>query len=198
MIAATAEEILERVRVVDIVSALGGEVPRRGNRTRCLIHRGDNPTFSINEQKGCWYCFACSEGGGKVALVRRAMNCEPKAALEWIAHLAGLSLAQCSREENRARALALNNAENEGRDLIDWRTSLIQSLRDRRDCVQTVYWMGLRLGMSQRDEEWLWTRICDYDKKIIWHEETSWDVLVSIYRDSLELRQPAMNYRRAA
>ena len=200
MIAATANEVLERVTVLSILSALGVENPRRGNRTQCPACRAGNQTLSINENKGggVWHCFRCNQGGGKVALVRAAMNCEPKAALEWIAHLAGLTLAQCSREEQRARAIELQSAESEGRQLIEWRTELIRLLREYRECFQLVYWMGIRLGMSQCDEGWLWSRIREYDKKIQWHEEQPWDVMVSIYRDSLEPRTVSARYRRAA
>ena len=197
MIAATANEILERVTVITIYSALGGEVPRRGNRTRCILHRGDNLTFSINEQKGVWICFACNESGGKVALVQRAIGVQPKAALEWIAQLAGLSLAHCSREEQRARAIAFNAAEDEGRQLIEWRIELLEYLREKRACIQIVYWWAIRRG-DHEAEKWLWESIRSLDRKIDWHEAQSWDVMVHIYRNSLELDSFVVKFRRAA
>ena len=30
---------------------------------RCLIHDDDNPSCSVNLEKGTWFCHACGQGG---------------------------------------------------------------------------------------------------------------------------------------
>ena len=181
----TANEILDRVKVADIVSALGVPLPRRGNRTRCPIHKGDNLTLSINEQKGVWHCFGCGEGGGKVQLVRRALNLEPQRSLEWIGGLAGMQLAYSDGAEYQKRAAQIKAAEQEGRRLIEWREDVIESLRIGRGAVQIVYYWAVRTGASSVEAE-LWATIRDYDRRIEWHMETSWDVLADVYQQAMD------------
>ena len=181
----TGNEILDRVKVADIVSALGVPLPRRGNRTRCPIHKGDNLTLSINEQKGVWHCFGCGEGGGKVQLVRRALNLEPRRSLEWIGGLAGMQLAYSDGAEYQKRAAQIKAAEQEGRRLIEWREDVIEYLKISREAVQVVYYWAIRNGASSVEAE-LWATIRDYDRRIQWHRETSWDVLVDVYQQAMD------------
>lgn len=183
----TAMEVIDRVRVIDILAAHGVERPKRGTRVRCPIHGGLHNTFSYNEQKGIWHCFACHEGGGKIALVRRLLSCEPRAALEWLADLAGVPLANWTREQMQARAASLHQAEFEGRALVEWRNELIDRLRLKRECIQIVYWMAIRQGRTKEERE-LWAAIRDLDQKIDWHEQASWDLLVHVFRDSLSFQ----------
>lgn len=180
----TAQEVLDRVRVSDIVSALGIHLPRRGNRTKCPIHRGDNPTFSFDEKKGVWYCFACGEGGGKVALVRRALGYEPKASLEWIAELAGVPLAKWTRDQMQVRSADLKSAEAEGRRLIEWREDIINYLRFKREIIQDLYHLAIRLGYVEHEPQ-LWAVIRDLDRKVEWHQNAPWEWLVEIQREAV-------------
>ena len=180
----TANEILERVRVSDIAAALGLPKPQH-NRTQCPMCKAGLQTLSINEQKGVWHCFRCNRGGGKVALVRDATNCQPKDALEWIGGLAGMQLAYSDAAEYRKRAAQIKAAEQEGRRLIEWRADVIEYLRISREAVQIVYYWAIRTGAAAVEAE-LWATIRDYDRKIQWHRETSWDVLVDVYQQALD------------
>ena len=181
----TANEILERVRVSDIAAALGLPKIQR-SRTQCPMCKAGPQTMSINEQKGVWHCFRCNRGGGKVGLVRNATNCQPQDALEWIGGLAGMQLAYSDAAEHRKRAAQIKGAEQDGRRLIEWRADVIEYLRISREAVQIVYYWAIRIGEPAPVEAELWGRIGDYDRKIKWHMETSWDVLVDVYRQALD------------
>jgi CHC2 zinc finger len=181
---ATATEILDRVRLTDILSGLGGDVPKRGNRTKCPIHRGDSLSFSIDETRGVWYCHRCAEGGGKLALVRRVLGYEPKAALEWISELTGVPLARWTREQSQQHAAEMQAAELEGRRLLIWRDQVVEKLRKQRELVMLTYYRAVKAGDTAMEEK-AWLHILDLDQKVEWHQTVAWDVVVHIVRDPL-------------
>jgi len=77
----------------ELLRTLGFPEPRR-NRTRCILHDGENSTsFSVDADRGLWYCFRCGEGGGKLLLVQRALKVDRRAALHYLADLVGVQLS---------------------------------------------------------------------------------------------------------
>lgn len=62
-----------------------GIQPGRHNRSRCPIHRGDNPTaFSFDDNEGLWYCHRCGTGGDVINLVEQALKTDFKGALQFL------------------------------------------------------------------------------------------------------------------
>ena len=69
---------------LEIFRQLGEPEPRR-NRSRCPIHNGNSPTsFSVNEDRGLYHCFACGASGDKMNFVQRVQGCDFKAALGFL------------------------------------------------------------------------------------------------------------------
>ncbi len=63
------EVVKDAVLIKDYLRDHGVEIKR--NRTRCIVHQGDNPqSFSINTEKQVWHCFKCGEGGDVIDLCR--------------------------------------------------------------------------------------------------------------------------------
>lgn len=145
----SASEILDRVPISSIVFALGFERPRRGTRTKCVLHKGDGFSFSWNERKGTWFCFRCNEGGGKVQLVQRALGKNPRDALRWIADLACISLDRpWTREDKRAWTERRRAAESEARELVEWKHLMIETLRAERNRLMETYHGSTRFLMK--------------------------------------------------
>ncbi len=184
-----ARTVLDRVSMADLLGANGVRLPTGGNRAKCPIHNGDNPTFSYNETKGCWYCHSCGQGGGKVQLIVRLHNCTPKDALAWIARLAGVELQRWTRHEQQRHAAAMRKAETQGHALVEWRDRIIDELREERDVFQFIYHWGIRIGKHEYEAE-LWERICDYDRRIRWHRVAPWAWLADIFQQ-IEQRRAA-------
>ena len=68
MRSAAMTDFIERVREAsDIVSVVSSYVPlkRKGNNYWgcCPFHQEKTPSFSVNGDKGLFYCFGCHAGG---------------------------------------------------------------------------------------------------------------------------------------
>ncbi|PIE03416.1 MAG: DNA primase [Acidobacteria bacterium] len=67
---------------------------KKGNRllARCPFHSEKTPSFSVNDQKGFYYCFGCKVGGDHFKFIQAVENLEFYEALEFLADLAGMEL----------------------------------------------------------------------------------------------------------
>ncbi len=71
--------------ILDVAERLGLELRRVGRSYRgpCPIHRGEDPNFSVDPERGLFKCFVCDEGGDGIAL--------------WM-HVRGVTFAEAVRE----------------------------------------------------------------------------------------------------
>ena len=194
----TATEILDRVPITTIMATLGFSLPKRGNHARCTLHGGDSLSFSFHEGKGTWYCHRCNEGGGKIHLVKRALGCDSRTALQWVADLAGIPLdapwTALQRQEHAAR---FEQAKPEALDLIDWKRSLLDALRVKRAFYQDTYHAAKRYlfahpatdGEFKTECAWevqftYWQKVEWLDTQIEKVENASYPELLPLFRES--------------
>ncbi|MEK7752846.1 MAG: hypothetical protein AAB654_13075 [Acidobacteriota bacterium] len=141
-----ASEIVERARISEVWTALGGDPPRRGRAQAFWRQHADGLNVSLNDAKGAWFDFRDNIGGGILDLIRHVKGCDRKAALQWLANHLGIPLENRSfteserREWDRRRAAA----EAEARDLLAWRDRLLSALQNYRDEVFHAYHRALR------------------------------------------------------
>ncbi len=71
--------------ILDVADRLGLELRRVGRSYRgpCPIHRGEDPNFSVDPERGLFKCFVCDEGGDGIEL--------------WM-HVRGVTFAEAVRE----------------------------------------------------------------------------------------------------
>ncbi len=87
----TGAEVLERINIVDVGSALGA--PKlRGNRWPAFWRETKDYNVAIDRAKGTWYDHARNQGGGVLDLVCHVVGGSRADALRWCANLAGVSL----------------------------------------------------------------------------------------------------------
>jgi len=55
----------------------------------CPFHVDTNPSLSVNDQKGLYYCFSCNKGGSTVDFVMNLKNCDYQNAILLIADMLG-------------------------------------------------------------------------------------------------------------
>jgi DNA primase len=59
--------------VAEVVSCYGVKLKRRGRNLvgLCPFHEERKPSFSVDPERGLWYCFGCSEGGDVITFVQK-------------------------------------------------------------------------------------------------------------------------------
>ena len=103
---------LSSILISRVWKALGGG-PLRHGRGRAIWRKGNGYSVSLSDDKGVWYDFRDSIGGGLLDLVQHARGCSRGEAYLWIAaefHLATSDLTPAERA-------AYGRARIQGRDL---------------------------------------------------------------------------------
>jgi len=193
----SAREVIDRVPILEIMVTLGFERPRRGTRTRCILHQGDGFSFSFSSAKGTWFCHRCNEGGGKIKLVQRALGLDARSALRWIAELGGIPLESWTNEERLEYGRRRKAAEHEAAEFLEWKNRMIEALREARDVYLQAYHRCRRFivtnsldhprandiaTMCERYEE----RYQDLDRRIETIRNAQADALLSIFRNGMK------------
>lgn len=110
---------LDQLSILDVWIALGGGDLRHG-RGRAFWRDGDGYCISLNAAKGAWYDFRDSCGGGMLALVQHALNCETDQAIDWLQKHCGLDERKLSPAKRRERAELLRRADELGQRFADF------------------------------------------------------------------------------
>ena len=103
-------------RAVDIVALVSEYVTlrRHGREYQglCPFHAERTPSFSVNAEKGFWYCHGCHEGGDAVSFVSKIEGVSRGQAFRQLAERQGISLQRDSSrgsiqdEERKERLMA--------------------------------------------------------------------------------------------
>src|SRR5579872_3080257 len=82
---------------VDIVALISEYVTlrRHGREYQglCPFHAERTPSFSVNPEKGFWYCHGCHEGGDKVSFLAKIEGISRGQAIRSLAERSGVSLS---------------------------------------------------------------------------------------------------------
>ncbi|MEW5947493.1 MAG: DNA primase [bacterium] len=113
------EAIRSRISLVELVSA-HTRLKKSGasHKGLCPFHREKTPSFTVNEEKGLWYCFGCGEGGNLFTFVMKTDNLDFGEAVEKLARQAGVPLKprrETAREERSVRDRVLKVNERAAR-----------------------------------------------------------------------------------
>jgi DNA primase len=89
-VARYTQDSIERVReAVDVVEVIGARTELRRVGTRwtglCPFHDERTPSFSVDPDKGFYYCFGCQEGGDAIGFVRETEGVDFPEAVELLA-----------------------------------------------------------------------------------------------------------------
>lgn len=93
----TIEEILNRVDIVELISA---SIPlKRQGRTYkalCPFHHEKTPSFVVSSERQIFHCFGCSAGGNALSFLMQYERMEFPEAIEALARKAGVILPKAS------------------------------------------------------------------------------------------------------
>jgi len=119
MTRAEIEQLKQTVPMEALLEALGFEVGKN-NRTRCILHGGDNPTsFSYTDDR--FHCFACGATGDKIDLTMQARNCSFEEGVEFLQQLANGNGKAVAPEAlaHRSNLFSLIRRMEDGFDSVD-------------------------------------------------------------------------------
>ena len=82
----SVEAVKQAASIVDVVS-LRTPLRKVGGRYtgRCPFHEERTPSFSVNAEKGVYYCFGCGESGDTIKFVRETEQLDFVGAVEFLA-----------------------------------------------------------------------------------------------------------------
>jgi len=103
-----APEVIDRVRdAADIVSVVSDQVrlKKRGRTWEglCPFHEEKTPSFSVDAEKGLYYCFGCHQGGDVFKFVMAVQSFNFPEAVEYLARRFGVELPARSPGAGRRR-----------------------------------------------------------------------------------------------
>ncbi len=99
------QEILDRSDLVGLISEVVPLKPAGGSRFMglCPFHKDKDPSFSVNADKGFYYCFGCHESGDAITFLMKSEGMAYGEALESLAKKAGVRIPEESPERARIR-----------------------------------------------------------------------------------------------
>lgn len=130
---ADVRAISNLVPMTRLLAALGFSVNQRTHRCQCVLHQGKNSSAFRWDENGLWRCFACGQGGDRIALVRTAKTCSFREAVEFLASLTGVeySLGRVSARERECAMVARAKTLHAARALADTEFSVWRDARDK-------------------------------------------------------------------
>lgn len=99
----TVDEIRERIDIVEVISGFMA-LKKAGKRFKglCPFHPDQNPSLTVDPDKGLWHCFGCKEGGNVFHFLMKVENLTFLEAARKLARRAGLPLKELGRDSARA------------------------------------------------------------------------------------------------
>lgn len=89
------EEVKDRTNIVQVISEYLPLKKRGTNHLGlCPFHSEKTPSFTVNEQKGIYYCFGCNSTGNAITFIMKKEGVEFIDALRTLAHKAGVSIEE--------------------------------------------------------------------------------------------------------
>ncbi|MEJ2581062.1 MAG: DNA primase [Acidobacteriota bacterium] len=165
-------ESIARVRdAADILDVVGDHVrlKKRGRSWEglCPFHEEKTPSFSVNPEKGVYYCFGCQKGGDLFSFLMEIEHLNFPEAVERLARRFGVKLPPRSPEMRRRREAGeqlrglLQEAQQFFVDrLEDAEGSIARSELERRGFPRET-WREFGFGFAPDD----WRRLLDHMKR---------------------------------
>ncbi|MDR1805640.1 MAG: DNA primase [Clostridium sp.] len=99
-------ELLERTDIEALISPYV-RLKRSGHNLLglCPFHSERTPSFSVDAQKGLFYCFGCGEGGSAISFLQKIENLDFMEAVKELAERAGMRLPEQNAETEQLERL---------------------------------------------------------------------------------------------
>ncbi len=90
------EDIKSRIELSELIASYGIQVRNKGaTKTACCpFHNEKTPSFSINDRKGFYHCFGCSESGDAIKFVQKMDGLSFVDAVKKLAQSVGITIEE--------------------------------------------------------------------------------------------------------
>jgi DNA primase len=85
----------------------------------CPFHGEKTPSFSVDAERGLWYCFGCQKRGDVITFVRELEHLDFVEAVEYLAAKAGITLTYTEAREGESRK-EKQKLQAAMRDAVEW------------------------------------------------------------------------------
>ena len=142
----------------------------------CPLHKEKTPSFTLNEEKGVFYCHGCHEGGDVITFIQKI---EGLTFLQALAHLGLSDQPKITREKLRK----LQTVKRASRNLRAWARSLSERIGTRmRESGNRAYMAEIILReLPGADKELL--------RDEIKRATREWHILSTLEEDVLDPKQ---------
>ena len=150
----------------------------------CPFHGEKSPSFSVNAEKGVYYCFGCQAKGDAIDFVRETEGLDFAGSVEFLAGKVGLTLRYTDHNEGRSRNRRKEHAECIGRAVDFYHERLLEDplARSARDYLRSRgydgdvarrfrigwapdEWSELSRHLRMKDDEWVTTGLGGINKR---------------------------------
>ena len=154
----SVQSVLEAASIVDVISGYTS-MRKRGITYSglCTFHQEKTPSFSVNADKGLYYCFGCGEGGDVVRFIEMMENLSFTEVIEQLGERYGVTLEyeesggpDTGRRDREARLFQLLEKAAKFFELLLWGSPSGQGAREyleKRGLGREVC-DGFRVGLS--------------------------------------------------
>jgi DNA primase len=134
----SVQSVLEAASIVDVISGYTS-LRKRGITYSglCPFHQEKTPSFSVNADKGLYYCFGCGEGGDVVRFMERMENLSFTEVIEQLGERYGITLEyeesggpDTGRRDREARLFQLLEKAAKFFELLLWGSPSGQGARE--------------------------------------------------------------------
>ncbi|MBR2220472.1 MAG: DNA primase, partial [Phascolarctobacterium sp.] len=110
------EQVRNHANIVEVVSGYVA-LKKKGRKHWgcCPFHGEKTPSFTVDEEKGFFYCFGCHESGDVFKFIMKSENCGFMDAVKFLANKYGIpvperqkSAAEIAREQKAKQVVATN------------------------------------------------------------------------------------------
>jgi len=150
----------------------------------CPFHGEKSPSFSVNAEKGVYYCFGCQAKGDAIDFARETEGLDFAGSVEFLAGKVGITLRYTDRNEGRSRNRRKEHADHIGRAVDFYHERLLEdpTARSARDYLRSRgydadvarrfqigwapdEWSELSRHLRLKDDEWMATGLGGINKR---------------------------------
>ena len=143
------------IEQTDIVRLVGEYVQLKKKGTRllglCPFHREKTPSFSVNAERGAYYCFGCHEGGSAVQFLMKIENLTFPEAIERLADRLGIEVVHTDNVSRENRQTAKSREKQLLEVMAAAQAYFVRSLQapEGEICMQYALGRGISKEMQQ-------------------------------------------------